>query len=766
MPINKKRTNPIKRIIDAVRPHDHGAPWEQAAKVTLVATIFATILTVAWWNTEAWQLQKMMVFLTGTTLAWVFYIIAMFKRQTQAWEWHPVDLLVVLFGATAVLSTVTSVNWWNSTFGISGWRDQSALMILAMVGSYFLVAKLFVTAADRKILWWSILGGLTLAILLQLFQFAGLSIWTGSWHSQTWFSALTNSPTQLMIIAAFVATALMLTVVGAKEFWAQGLGFVGVVASWIVLFFGQYAIGWAMFALGMMLVVLQVARSKMTQPRWLAVAVILVALGMIAQLTSVADHSGVAKPVEVSLNQQTSMQVGLRTLWHRTAIGSGPATFAEDFVTYRDTSYNTSPTWNVRFSQAGGAWWQMLATMGIVGTLLFLAVLGLGWWMGWMAWKKTGEPLFLTAILGAGFLFIAGWFSTWPLVLLMTAWIGIGSARAAVYESSKVKPKKIGIWVTLGGVALPLLAIIMAVPMIRIAMSDMATKHAQSLFAQVQQSSTAKNSALLASAETWLTRAATWDGHNTTAAVLLANTHIIRLQEELQKNNTTGASQELKLMNSTIAAAKKAQPNEPAIYETENNLLNLLSGVVSDAPTRAQNNFAFLRKLEPASPIHDVGYGQTLMLERSSLTSSTATANTQKAATLLKQAEAAFAEALVKKPGYFQAQYAQAQALIAGGKYGDALTALPSDGSVSTSAQLALVDQVRGQAYSGLKEDDQAVAAYEASIQANAQDPLTYLLFSDFYSQRKDKTKAGAILDQGLKALPNDTQLTAAKKAL
>ena len=766
MATNKKRTNPIKKILNAVRPHDVGASWDQAAKVTVVATILATILTVSWWNTEAWQLQKMLVFLAGISLAWVFYIIAMFKRQTHRWEWHPIDLLVVIFGLGAALSTLTSVNWWNSLFGISGWRDQSLLMILGLVGSYFLVAKLFITAADRRLLWWAILGGLTVGLLLQMFQFSGLSIFPGTWHSQSWFSVLTNSPTQLMLIAAFVATALMLIVVGAKELWAQGLGLIGVAVSWVILFYGQYAIGWAMFALGMMLVVLQVARTKMAHPRWLLIAVLLAALGMIAQLTSLADHGGVAKPVEVSLDQRTSIQVSFRTLWHRTVLGSGPATFAEDFVSYRDTAYNKTATWNVRFSQASAAWWQTIATLGLVGTMVLMAILAFGWWLGWTAWKKTGEPLFLAAILGSGFLFVAGWFSTWPLALLIAAWVGIGSARAAVYESSKVKPAKLGLWMTLVGVALPLCAIVLTVPMIRIAMSDMATKHAQNLFSQVQANQTAQNSKLLHSAETWLTRATNWDAHNTTAAVLLANTHVIRLQEEVQNKNTTAASQELQLMNTGLAAAKKAQPNEPAIYETENNLLNLLSGVVADAATRAQANFLFLRQLEPASPIHDVGYGQTLMLERSNLMSSTATANSTKTTALLTQAEAAFADALKKKPGYFQAQYAQAQAFIAAGKYSDALTALPSDGSVTTSQQLALVDQVRGQAYSGLKEDELAVSAYQASIEANNQDPLTYLLLSDFYSQRKDKTKATAILDQGLKALPNDSQLTAAKAAL
>jgi len=764
MPTKPKKISPLKKIVHAFHKTDPGLGWEQVSKTIVAATVLLAIVIVSPWGTEAWQLPKMWVILSGAALGWITFAIACIRRRTFLWSWQPLDVLVLLFVGSVAIGSLTSVNWWASIFGVSSWRDQSLLHLLGYVGLYFFIAKTFLQSADRKILWWAMFLGLGFSFLLHFFQFNSWSILPEPWNSQVWFNILDGSPRQLSILAAVFATASMLLALTMKERWSRWLAGLGVALPWLFLFLSSQVLGWTMFALGMVLVVLHSARQKTLHPGWMITAVVLAGIGMIAQVTNVMQSSSLPRPVELSLDQRSTIQISLTTLWHRPVLGSGPTTWYEDFITYRDTNYNSTPAWNIRFVQGGSAWWQALATLGVVGSLLFLGTVVLGWWTGWRAWQKTGDVSFLLGVLGGGAVFLTGWFAPWSQVLLLMMWVGFGLTRAAVLESAKTKRQPLAPRHIAGFAVLILIMVVVKIPFLKLTASDFATQHAQALFNKLSAGQTTENTKVLEQANTWLGRAVSWDGQNATAAILLANTKALRIQNNIQREKLTEAQADLDAMNEVLQAAKLRLPHEPTIYEAENNLLNLLNGIIPNTVQKAQQNFGTLRRLEPASPIHDVGYGQTLLAERSSLTSNTSTVDRTKAEQLLTKALSVYKEALTKKADYFQAKYAYAQALVTASRFAEAIAELPD--AVSSSGQAGLVQQVQAQALAGLKQDDEAIAAFQASIASNKEDPYTYLLFSEYYRTKKDTTKAKAVLTDGLKALPGNAQLLSAQEAL
>jgi tetratricopeptide (TPR) repeat protein len=103
--------------------------------------------------------------------------------------------------------------------------------------------------------------------------------------------------------------------------------------------------------------------------------------------------------------------------------------------------------------------------------------------------------------------------------------------------------------------------------------------------------------------------------------------------------------------------------------------------------------------------------------------------------------------------------------LVSGERYQEALDEMPLDQTAAAS-QVALTYQVRAQAYAGLKKDELAVASFKSAINAYSKDSLSYILFSEYYKNKKNTAAAKKVLEDGLVALPKDAQLLAAQKAL
>jgi len=74
-------------------------------------------------------------------------------------------------------------------------------------------------------------------------------------------------------------------------------------------------------------------------------------------------------PVEVSLSRSASWNIAKSALKENPLFGSGPSTFYYDFSKFKSKDFNASPLWNVKFESASGILFELLATVGILGTL-------------------------------------------------------------------------------------------------------------------------------------------------------------------------------------------------------------------------------------------------------------------------------------------------------------------------------------------------------------------------------------------------------------
>ncbi len=752
---SKKKPNIVSRIVSAFVPTDRGANWETAARAWTAVGLFLLPLVVVPWSSDAWELHKLGVLVLTVLGGWVCYVVAMLKRKSDRWAWHPLDILVLIFGLVATVSMATSVNWWVSFVGVPGWTSQSLIAIWSFVGLYFLVAKLFVTPADRRLVWFVLLGSLATSFALQMFQFANLSFLWAPLDSNRWISTLGNLNLHVSIIAAVFATAMLLFWSAEQEKWVKLMLAVGVLLSWLVLLFSGRAVAWAVFALGMVIVVFHQSREeKKVNVRLIMVVVGIAAIGLIAQLAHVAERSGLPAFRELTLDQSTTAAIAFSTVADRPAFGSGPATWYYDFVSHRPESFNQSAAWDLRFTQGGSAWLQSFATLGIGGTIILFGILALGAVMAWFGWRRTGDPfLLLTTFVGAVAI-LSGFVTIWSFTFLVMAWVGLGLARTTVADWSVIKRSALPAWsytvIALGAVV----SIVVLIPFVGAYVSDAVTYHA----AQRVQSAATREQAI---AEFRL--ALDWNGRNADAAKLLITTYADRINDLVDAKKNDQASALVAKLTSVVSVAMQRDPENPQIIEAANQALNALAYAIPDAITQAQTNFVALQALEPMSPIHDVGYGQTVMALVTKTDSYTPTVT--EIDTALKKAVAVYHRALQKKPGYFQARYSLMQAYIQAEKYTEALAVFTDTPRLQAYEQ-AYVYMGAAKAYAGLKKPHEAGEAVVAAIQAYPSSASVYIAAADYYLEAKETAAAKEVLTLGQKVYPNDTDIADKLKTL
>ncbi len=727
---------------------DRGLGWENISKTLVVLALVITPLIISSRMSDSWEQPKTIVLAGLMSLAWLSFFISLFSRKTVSWGWHVLDWFAILLGGATVVSTLVSVRGPVSLWGLGGWSSSSLPAVVSFISLYFLTSQLFRSRHDQAIGWTALMTGTGAALLVMLFQLSSVSILPAELSSNPLLGTISSTPAHVAVMAALFGAVALLLWSRTTERWAKWGIVACVVISWLVLFFLRQPLGWAIFALGMMSVVVeQSIGGRTTNIRLLTAAVALAAAGMLLQLTGAANHANLPATNDISLDQRTSSSIAWSTFLDRPVLGSGPVTWYQDFVQHRPLSFNQSPYWSLRFVSAASELWQQLATGGLVTLGLWFGFLVMaGWWMWSHVRKQPRAALVATALIITTAI-VVGFLSTWSWLLVLWLWASIGLSRAQLTTTSQ--PTRMGAAAPLWFSVLILALVGYWWTVARVTASDIAYQQGRQLYNQI---------APIDHVIAQLNTSVKLNPKNTSALTLLGNAEVTKAQLAVQQSSTTDVTAMLQPAVGHLRQAIAADPRNPALYEEMNNLLNRLSGAISDVAVEANVNFHTLEKLEPTNPIHDVGDGQTLMVIRQGLTTTqnSAAIETQRK-DLLDQAITAYRRALSKKPDYGQARFALAQSLAEGGQNDQALSEL--DQITSTFGHVSEFWVERAVVFSNLKENDQADQAFKQALQISPTDSSLYLSYANALVQAGQPDKAKEILQQGLKAFPSTTEL-------
>lgn len=296
----------------------------------------------------------------------------------------PLDIPIGLFWAFVGLSAIFSVDRWHSFWGFFGDPSRGFISVTALALAYFLIMSHF----NRKRFMWmfgSVLAsGFLVSIwsVLTLMQVRFLPESIERFAPVSLIGTMTTLGLYLGLLVPLFLTALFLlwkdnSLQKGARYSGTAFAFIGLALILALIFMIYPFVSSLVLLIGlsffMVYILAQIMRPA-EQWVWVPMVVFVVVLAIV-----MINGKGFAKinfPVEVSPNANLSWQIAKNALKENFLEGVGPANYRHAFSQYRSQEYNLNTLYTIRFDHGKGLIFESLATIGVIGTVLFI-VLGL-----------------------------------------------------------------------------------------------------------------------------------------------------------------------------------------------------------------------------------------------------------------------------------------------------------------------------------------------------------------------------------------------------
>jgi tetratricopeptide (TPR) repeat protein/O-antigen ligase len=346
---------------------------ELVVKYSIYALVALMPILFLPWTSDVLDFNKQMalIFLVFIGLfAWLIKTLVSGKFKINL---SKINVAVLALFLAYVVSTIFSLDKYGSFWGWPRIASEALLTIISLSILYFLTS----TALSKKEISTSIavfLCSSLVAILYGLLQLLGIFVIPFGFLKSTSFNTVGLAGGLGILAAVLLPLVIILEVVSKK--WLKIVYGVGLALITILLVVINYpTIWWVVLASSVILILFLITKKEIIDPRWLALPMFFLVLSLF--FVSLSPQISVpSRAIEVNLNQQSTLDIATRTLRQNPITGSGPGTFIYDFSKHKDASFNQGDLWNLRFSTGASKLLTLLATIGILGTVCFLILIG------------------------------------------------------------------------------------------------------------------------------------------------------------------------------------------------------------------------------------------------------------------------------------------------------------------------------------------------------------------------------------------------------
>lgn len=420
--------------------------WSMYALVFLIPLIFAP------WTYDVGDFNKQAVVILLSCIGLTAWMLKSLMVGKFSFKLHKVHLAVLVLGLTGLLSTLFSVWPAVSFWGVGQFASQAFVSLLAFLVIYFLISNTF--SPKEIVVALRVLGvSGVVAILWGIAQIMG-------WYVA--FNSIGSFGDFGFFIAIILPLFLVLSII-SKKWWR--LFFLAAIAlAFIALLLVNYYFIWLICLVGSVAVIMLGAwRRDVFDVRWMCVPIFFAVVALFFILFNPQIAWLPKSPQEISLSNQSTLQINLQSLKSFGAVGSGPGTFSYDFSKYKSKDINQTSLWNVNFNAGASKILTTVSEAGILGLLAFLAVMALALFYGakyvWNR-KTTQESLavYLAVGLWSGIISLAAGyflhngnvaldFTYFFMIALLTALIFKNSNTYALKSSSLMTIAVIAVFV-------------------------------------------------------------------------------------------------------------------------------------------------------------------------------------------------------------------------------------------------------------------------------------------------------------------------------
>ncbi|MDP3990990.1 MAG: tetratricopeptide repeat protein [Candidatus Nealsonbacteria bacterium] len=415
-------------------------------KINIYVLVFLIPLFFLPFTFEAFEYNKQLLMFFLVSLAFFAWLAKMviYDREIR-FRRSPLDVFVLAFMFVAILSAIFSVDKGSSLFGFYVKFSDGLVGLLSLGALYFLITNNVSAKKEEsdismpgllKTFSWSVFG---VVLLSYLSVFGGL-IQIGRFISlpailtSRLFNTVSGTFDGLAVFLAVAAVFFVGQLLTSKEkssilrylFLASIVGLLVIIDStpaWLIL----------ITTLTLFVVLSLWKRVFRDNVNRLLVPIFLIVIAgagiSLQPVRSVFGESAAIAnlPKEVILDQQTSWKIGLGGATESVKsgfIGSGIGTFFYDFTKEKPSSINQTLLWQVRFDRAGSYLAEILATMGFLGMLSYLALLAIFFIISYLFLKEKSESLFLLMFFTS--LFVSQIFYYQNTTLAFLFWLVLG----------------------------------------------------------------------------------------------------------------------------------------------------------------------------------------------------------------------------------------------------------------------------------------------------------------------------------------------------
>lgn len=399
----------------------------------LKLAVFFTPLFFWPFSFEAFEFgkQNLLWFLTGlAAVIWLIKSVVMDKKIV--YQRTPLDLPIVILLLVWGLSAVLSIDRFSSLFGYYGRSSDAFLTTVSLAIFYWLATQ---TISRRQIAkFFNIfIASVSLVLFIGLLSLSKAlmrlpaTLGAGSMLRSNGFNPAGGSPETFAILAAAVlvlVTALYsYNIKGELRRWLMSVKYYWLLAlSLAVLILVNFVWAWLAVIIGLGAIfsfALYVAYLNKESAATIEIAIAPALVLFIASILSLFIMSGAGGlnvykliwqsnvPQEIILPAASANAVIWQTVKAHPLLGSGPATFAYDFSLYRPADFNNWQFWQLRFDKAPIHIAELLATVGALGLLSYLALIGVWLFVSFVFLKNMFRSESEESYLAFGFSFAA-----------------------------------------------------------------------------------------------------------------------------------------------------------------------------------------------------------------------------------------------------------------------------------------------------------------------------------------------------------------------
>lgn len=335
---------------------------------------------------------KQSVFIISVNVAFLCWILSQLYNKHFSVKWNSSYVLAVLFVVIVGVSALLSEYLWGSFVGTTV-STINVLSVWSLVAFAFLLGQ---RDADEINYWLKLfLYSTGVLLLISFVQFVGWYVFP---NASTHTAAFTPFGT-IRIFGLLVA--LLLPVWFSVYAETSGIKkLLSIVLTVFIFIFLQIVLSslawWVVVAGSFAWLSIRYFANQNTNFKGRNLVLVGLIFALVMCLWPIKNLVGVALPVNVRLTNALSYTIAADSATSSIkefALGSGPSTFAQVYMQKRPLQLNsaslvrgdqTVQLWNVRFVQPSNAMALMLVTVGVLGTLGFIALLV---WVLLAAWQ-------------------------------------------------------------------------------------------------------------------------------------------------------------------------------------------------------------------------------------------------------------------------------------------------------------------------------------------------------------------------------------------